>query len=273
MSDDRLAATKATMARILRPMVRLAIHAGLPLQGFVEILKTVYVDVAERHFSVGGRALSDAKASSLTGVHRKDVRRVREMGLGWVMPERGPLTKVAGAWGTLSNFVDDDGRRKRLLRGTAAKTGVHDGVSFDALVAQTLGSSADANQILADLVSHKMARLLADGSVEMDISNSLSNPSDADRMALIAMNGHDTIAAMVENLLSRERVHPGVSIFSLACDLPLVHQLHLRAEEEILPTLEKWNALVAQAEAQRVPGQPTARVNCDFRIYYEKLAD
>lgn len=46
-----------------------------------ELLKAVYVSVAEKEFSIPGREQTDSRITLLTSVHRKDVRKLRGMAL------------------------------------------------------------------------------------------------------------------------------------------------------------------------------------------------
>src|SRR5262245_97308 len=63
--------------RLLRPLVRLLIGKGVGLPLLTSLLKEVYVAVAEQDFPVGGKKQTDSRISLLTGVHRKDVKRLR----------------------------------------------------------------------------------------------------------------------------------------------------------------------------------------------------
>ena len=50
---------------------------GVTFSSFVNLLKEVFVEVAEREFRLDGKPPSDSRINLLTGVHRKDVRRLR----------------------------------------------------------------------------------------------------------------------------------------------------------------------------------------------------
>ena len=62
---------------LLRPLVRLLISKGVGLPAFMELVKDAYVDVAVNEFPVGEKKQTDSRISLLTGVHRKDVKRLR----------------------------------------------------------------------------------------------------------------------------------------------------------------------------------------------------
>ena len=62
---------------VMRPLVRLMLRKGVTFSSFVNLLKEVFVEVAEREFRLDGKPPSDSRINLLTGVHRKDVRRLR----------------------------------------------------------------------------------------------------------------------------------------------------------------------------------------------------
>ena len=68
----------AALRRMLRPLVRLLISKGVTLPTLTNLLKETFVSVAEEDFPVNGKRQTDSRINLLTGVHRKDVKRLRE---------------------------------------------------------------------------------------------------------------------------------------------------------------------------------------------------
>ncbi|MFT4572709.1 MAG: hypothetical protein ACI91F_003614 [Candidatus Binatia bacterium] len=71
-------ALAAATRRALRPLVRLFLTHGLPFKAFAEIAKEVFTEAADEDFAIDGRRSTDARISVLTGLTRKDVRRLRK---------------------------------------------------------------------------------------------------------------------------------------------------------------------------------------------------
>ena len=69
------------VSKVLRPLARLAIDHGLQLPAMVDLLKKALVEEAIQTYALEGKegkkGSSDTRISVLTGVHRKDVRRLR----------------------------------------------------------------------------------------------------------------------------------------------------------------------------------------------------
>ena len=86
MSDNKVSqapgqppATLVTALRkLLRPLVRLLLSFQVSYPFLSTLLKSIYVDVADQEFSVDGKRQSDSRITLLTGVHRKDVKRLRD---------------------------------------------------------------------------------------------------------------------------------------------------------------------------------------------------
>ena len=121
------------LSGLFRPLLRLCIAKGVTLPVLVELLKRVYVETAERDFRLADRPPSDSRVTLLTGVHRKDVRRIRKTPAEEAPTPRGVGlgNQVVSAWLTRPEFLDARGEPRPLAR-TATAGG---GPSFEGLVA------------------------------------------------------------------------------------------------------------------------------------------
>lgn len=181
-----LAATKA----MLRPLVRVLIACGVTLPALVAALKECFVDVAATDFRLLDREPSDSRVSLVTGVHRKDVRAIRERSHPISIPRTGGLAAtVVGRWLGRPELADAAGRPLPLSR-----------PAFDALVA---GVSKDVRPrtVLDELlrlglveVDDEAVRLLADAFVPARDGEEL--------LAFFERNLHDHLAAAASNLLA-----------------------------------------------------------------------
>ncbi len=64
--------------RLLRPLARLLMAFGVNYPAFANLAKGVFVDVAVRDFPAGGATITDSQVSILSGVHRREVKRLRD---------------------------------------------------------------------------------------------------------------------------------------------------------------------------------------------------
>ena len=61
----------APLARLLRPLVRLCIRSGMTFPALAQLLRELFVNVAEHDFALEGKEQTDSRVSLLTGIHRK----------------------------------------------------------------------------------------------------------------------------------------------------------------------------------------------------------
>lgn len=62
--------------KLLRPLCRLLLRNGVPYGAFTDIAKRAYVDVAMNEFEVPGKKPTISRASTITGLSRKEIKRV-----------------------------------------------------------------------------------------------------------------------------------------------------------------------------------------------------
>ena len=63
--------------RVLRPFIKLMLAKGITYPFLTEMLKDLYVEVAANDFKIGDKPSTDSHLSLLTGIHRKDIKRLR----------------------------------------------------------------------------------------------------------------------------------------------------------------------------------------------------
>ncbi len=65
------------LTTMLKPLVRLLICQNITYVGLQSLLKNIYVKVADESFQLDGKRQTDSRISLLTGVHRADVKTIR----------------------------------------------------------------------------------------------------------------------------------------------------------------------------------------------------
>jgi hypothetical protein len=183
-----LSATKG----LLRPLVRVLIACGVTLPALVAALKECFVDVAARDFRLGGREPSDSRVSLVTGVHRKDVRAIRERSHPVSVPRPGGLAAtVVGRWLGRPDHLDAEGHPRPLPR-----------PAFDALVA---GVSKDVRPrtVLDELLRLGLVEVGEDGAAVRLLADAFVPARGGEELlAFFERNLHDHLAAAAGNLLA-----------------------------------------------------------------------
>ena len=103
----------SAVRRLMRPLVRILIRNGIAYGALAELIRKVYVDVAFEDFSPEGKKQTVSRVSGLTGLTRKEVKRLAEMEetdsvSGQERYNRA--IRVIGGWVKDKRFTDENGK-------------------------------------------------------------------------------------------------------------------------------------------------------------------
>jgi hypothetical protein len=98
---------------VMRPIVRILLRYGIGYREFVEVTKTAFVDIASSDFGLRGRPTNISRVAVMTGLTRKEVKRLRDKiasGDSTISVKTTPLADVLHHWHAQLEFTDDAGR-------------------------------------------------------------------------------------------------------------------------------------------------------------------
>lgn len=133
-ATGRRSALVAAVRHMLQPLVRLLIAQGITYPFLADLLKSIYVEVANRDFQLPGRAQTDSRLRVLTGLHRQEVKRLlaQQEEESGEMPGSVSLgAELVSRWISQPDYVDSHQRPAPLPR-LASQGG---DASFEGLVA------------------------------------------------------------------------------------------------------------------------------------------
>jgi hypothetical protein len=107
----------ASLLRLMRPLVRILLRNGIACGTFSELLRKVYVDVAFADFAPEGRKQTVSRVSALTGLTRKEVKRLLELDVpdDTASQERfNRGIRVISGWVNDRRFLDAAGKPAEL---------------------------------------------------------------------------------------------------------------------------------------------------------------
>ncbi len=105
---------------VMRPIVRILLRYGIGYREFVEVAKTAYVGVASSDFGLRGRQTNISRVAVMTGLTRKEVKRVRDKiasGDNSISVKTTPLADVLHHWHAQPDYTDSSGNPMRLQFG------------------------------------------------------------------------------------------------------------------------------------------------------------
>ena len=197
------------VARVLMPLVRLLIARGVTYQAAAEMLKRVYVLAGRAHLRPGEEA-TGTRLSLLTGLNRKEIRRLTE-GEPKAVEIEGITSHAAAVhavWTSHRRFRDRAGAPRALPRHARER-----GPSFDELVRHITTDHRPA-ALLEELVRLELVDVDAEGNVALRSQPFLSRRNLGDRLVPLAENLEDHAEAAVSNVLAEQPPFLERSVFS-----------------------------------------------------------
>ena len=109
MTDPVRLGLLSAYRKLMQPLVRILVRNGVSFGELGEVLKNVFVEVAERDFDVPGRRTSQSRVAILTGLTRKEVAKqkaILDSGGDWnVVTNLNRVTRVLVGWHTDPDFT------------------------------------------------------------------------------------------------------------------------------------------------------------------------
>ncbi|HRJ69814.1 MAG TPA: DUF6502 family protein [Beijerinckiaceae bacterium] len=244
------------LARLLRPLVRLMIRSGITFPALSDTLREVYVSVAEKEFALRAKPQTDSRVSLLTGVHRKEVRRLREAGVPVsetpAMVSRSSL--ILAHWLGSPDFTDTAGEPRPLHRFSDGP----DGPGFDSLVA-AVTRDVRPRAVLDELLEQEIVSLDDEGRVHL-LATALVPSRDMDALSYyFGRNLHDHLAAAVENLAGRTPAFLERAVHYEGLSEATTVALEAKSRELALAALQAANREALAARAEEPSGEGSVR--------------
>ena len=199
MNDDIKRTLQAAVLRLLRPLVRLLLHHSVPYETFADLARWVYVDVAEKDFTLPNKKQTTSRISVITGLHRKEVARLQLMDVAdttAAIESFNRAEKVVTAW--LYEYP------KHPETGRAPSLPLEGERSFASLVKRYSGDMP-ARAVLDELLRVGAATRLDNGEIEL-VTPGVLVPDEKDSETALNVFGEQTsdfIASCTHNILAK----------------------------------------------------------------------
>jgi hypothetical protein len=187
----------AALHRVLRPLIRLLLSHGIRYQTFCDLIKSTYIQVAEEEFRLESKSQTDSRISLLTGIHRRDVKRLRSesVAVTSLSLQASLSAQLLAMWSGRSEFLDSQGAPLPLPR-LASKGGER---SFEGLV-RSVSKDFRARVVLDEWLRQGIATLDDRDNVHLSIDAFVSPQGIEEKTFYFGQNIHDHLAATVHNL-------------------------------------------------------------------------
>jgi hypothetical protein len=261
------AALSAALAKVLRPVVRLLLRHAVPYAVFEEIAKKIYVDVALSEFAVPGRKPTMSRASILTGLTRKDVRRLLDAATPDIAPtaaQYNRAVRVLTAWARDPRLRASDGEPMALP--------IDGEPGFAALVRQHSGDMP-VRAVLDELLRLGAVQMGGDGRLELLQRGFVPRQSEVGKIGILGTDTAELAQTILHNIehgqtdprYQRKVMHVGIPLDVL----PEFRSLSAAQSQALLEAFDAW---LQARDVKNRPAPPdagpvpTARVGVG--IYY-----
>lgn len=222
------------LARILRPLVRLLIRSGVTFPAVCDLLREIYVNVAEFDLALPGRSQTDSRVSLITGIHRKEVARLRGAGapVSAVPAALSRTSRIMARWLSAPDYTDASGKPLPLPRAGAR--------SFEELVA-SVTRDLRPRAVLDDWLDRKLVTTNGDDQVVLAETAFIPVGGSDQQLYYFGRNLHDHVAAAVANVLGPQPRHFERAVHYDGLSAALASTLEARAKELATEALTQAN--------------------------------
>jgi hypothetical protein len=253
------------LRHVLYPLVRVMLAKGVTYPFLADLLKEVFVEVAEKEFPISDRTQTDSRISLLSGVHRKDVRRLRHSPRDPVAPEVAAVSlgaHLVAAWTGMPQYLDGAGHPLALPR-LASKA---EEVSFEGLVA-SVSKDIRSRAVLDEWLRLGVVHLDDKDRVILNTQAFIPQKGFAEKMFYFGHNLHDHASATVSNVLGQAAPFLERSVHYDALTPRSVAELSELAESAGMDAALALNRKALELE-KRDAASPEAIRRITFGIYF-----
>lgn len=250
-SPDPSSALVHALRQVMRPIVRLLLAKGVSYGYFSELLKDVFIDVAEHDFPIDEKRQSDSRLSLISGVHRKDVKRIREAGncATRALPEAVSYgARLVATWVNVPPYCDEALRPRPLPR--YARYGGE--LSFESLVGNVV-RDVRPRVVLDEWLRLGVVSLDEQDNVLLNVNAFIPQKGFEEKAAYFGHNVHDHAAAAVHNLIGEGAPFFERAVHYDALSKESVARISERVGELGMETLIAFNRLAMELEQRDAP--------------------
>jgi len=187
--------------KVLYPLVRLLLNFRIAFPQLTEILKSIYVEVANNELKLPHKKQTDTRLSLLTGIHRKDIKRLRSQA---TTDNKTPKsvdisTRIIARWLVEKHYLDNENKPLKLpLQADKNKP------SFQSLVQDVCKQDIRPRVVLDEWLRLGVASLDKNKHITLNIKSIIPNKGFDEKAFFLGHNISDHFTAATHNLLDRK---------------------------------------------------------------------
>ncbi len=252
--------------KVLRPLVRLLLNYRIVFPQLSEIIKSVYVEVADEEFRLENKNQTDTRLSLLTGIHRKDIKRLRNQdATDKKTPENVDIsTRIISKWIAEKRYLDEN-KKPLVLPLSAAKNKV----SFEALVQDVCKQDIRPRVVLDEWLRLGVVTLTNE---HLTLNTEAFIPSKGfdEKAFFFGHNIADHVSASTHNLLEAGTPYFERCVYYDSLSEDSIKQLEAIIETKGMEALLAVNELAIKLRAKDIANpMNNKRINIGLYAYHE----
>lgn len=265
MTRSHLKLLSGSIIKLLRPLVRILLRNGMSYGTFSDLARWLYVDVAMQEFTIKGRKQSTSRVAVLTGLSRKEVKRMQ----GIPRPDDSHqeekynrAARIIAAWRREPEFQDASGEPS-LLSISGPWTTFSD-------IVRRFSGDVPVRAVLDELLRIGAVKQLDNGKIALLKRAYIPEKSESEKIHILGNDVAHLVATIGYNLNSDRptaRFQRKVSYDNLPDEaLPAFRKLSTKRAQKLLERLDEWLASNDRDTNPSMEG--TGRNVAGLGIYY-----
>jgi len=189
----------AAIRNLLRPLVRILLQNGVPYGAFLDLVKPVYIEMAAKEIERSGKKITNSRISTVTGIPRKEVSRVKDLGDFddiWAFERYNRAARVVTGWVRDKRFLDRQGQPVNLAYSNESPC-------FIDLVTAFSGD-VPARTILEELLEAEVVRKLDNGDIQLLKRVYIPTSVKAEKLGILGRDVAGLISTIDHNIYATE---------------------------------------------------------------------
>ena len=251
--------------RILFSLTHFFLKVGITFPLLSEILKEVYVDVANTHFRLDNKKQTQTRLSFITGVHRKDVKRLLALHEDDDEPKNVSVgVRIISKWLTDLRFLDDFRQPLALPLKSKSES------SFEELIEAICKQDIRPRVILDEWLQLGVVKFTKENKVQLVTSAFIPQKGLDEKSFFLGQNISDHFQAASSNLLNDSPKFFERCVYYEGLSEKSISKLKKMVDEQGMEMLIKINERANQLKKEEPKENiPTHRFNVGVYLFSE----
>lgn len=263
MTEHVHQALAAAVLRLLLPLVRILLRHGMAYGSFAELARKAFVEEGFNHVANSGKRASVSSVAALTGLTRKETKRLVEADTiddDEARHRHNRAVRVISRWVSDPRYHDDNGEPAVLpLEGDAG--------SFTALIKETSGDIPSAAMIAVLQAARTVS--IIDGAVQLRERAYLPLATPVDKIRILGTDVAELLATISHNLEAQPNdLHFQRKVYNFSVRKQDLDAFRDFSNTESQALLERYHAWLSEHQVDRSDPQPDESAYVAVGIYY-----